>query len=64
MDSVPNMELSCLTEDINVRTQKPLENTDLGMRDNSGIDKALQTINGELVVINTYKLTETDRSIK
>ena len=57
MESIPLMELSSLAEDIHVKTREASQNTDLDMREFLGIDKALQTIQGELVN-NTSKLTE------
>ena len=63
MESIPLMELSSLAEDIHAKTRKAPQNTDPDMREFLGIDKALQTIQGELVN-NTSKLTETDERIK
>ena len=60
MESIPLKELSSLVEDIHVKTR---ENTDLDMREFLGIDKALQSIKGELLN-NTSKLTEINRRIK
>ena len=57
MESIPREELSSLAEDIHVKTREASQNTDLDMREFLGIDKALQTINSELVN-NTSKLTE------
>ena len=57
MESIPLMELSYLAEDIHVKTREASQNTDLAIREFLGIDKALQTIQGELVN-NTSKLTE------
>ena len=56
MDSVPLKDLSSLVEDIHVKTRED-------MREFLGIDKVLQSIQGELVN-NTSKLTEIDKRIK
>ena len=56
-------ELSFLVEDIHVKTREAWQNTDLNMREFLGIDKALQSIQGELLN-NTSKLTEIDKRIK
>ena len=63
MKSIPLEELSSLVEDIHVKTQKALQNTDLDMREFLGIDKALQSIQSELLN-NTSKLTEINKHIK
>ena len=63
MESIPLMELSSLAEDIHAKTREAPKNTDPDMREFLGIDKALQTIQGELVN-NTSKLTEIDERIK
>ena len=63
MESIPPEELSSLAEEIHVKTREALQNTDLDMREFLGIDKALQSIQGELLN-NTAKLTEIDKSIK
>ena len=63
MESIPLMELSSLVEDIHVKTQEASHNTDLDMRKILGIDKALQSIMGE-VLNNTSKLTEINECIK
>ena len=63
MESIPPEELSSLAEDIYVKTQEASQNTDLDMREFLGIDKALQSIRGELLN-NTSKLTEINKSIK
>ena len=60
---MPLGELSSLAEEIHVKTQEALQNTDLDVREFLGIDKALQSIQGELVN-NTSKLTEIDRRIE
>ena len=63
MESIPLMELLSLVEDIHVKTQEASQNTDLDMREFLGIDKALQSIQGE-VLKNTSKLTEINKRIK
>ena len=63
MESIPLMELSSLVEDIHVKTREASQNTDLDMREFLGIDKALQSIQGELLN-NTSKLTEINKRIK
>ena len=63
MESIPPEELSSLAEEIHVKTREALQNTDLDMREFLGIDKALQSIQGELLN-NTSKLTEINKSIK
>ena len=63
MESIPLEELSSLVEDIHDKTRKALQNTDLDMRQFLGIDKALQSIQGELLN-NTSKLTEINKHIK
>ena len=63
MESIPLMELSSLVEDIHDKAQEASQNTDLSMRGFLGIDKALQSIQGELLN-NTSKLTEINKRIK
>ena len=63
MESIPLEDLSSLVEDINVETREASQNTDLDMREFLGIDKALQSIQGELLN-NTSKLTEINKRIK
>ena len=62
-ESIPLGELSSLTEEIHVGTREASQNTDLDMREFLGTDKALQSIQGELLN-NTSKLTEIDRCIE
>ena len=57
MVSVPLEELSSLVEDTHVKTQEASQNIDLDMREFLGIDKALQSIQGELFN-DTSKLTK------
>ena len=63
MESIPLEELSSSVKDIHVKTREASQNTDLDMREFLGIDKALQSIQGELLN-NTSKLTEIDKRIK
>ena len=63
MESIPLKELSSLAEDIFVKTREVSQNTDIDMREFVGIDKALQSIQGE-VLNNTSKLSEIDKRIK
>ena len=57
------MEISSLPEDINVKKREASQNTNLDMREFLGIDKALWTIQGEMVSI-TSKLMEIEECIK
>ena len=63
MESIPLENLSSLAEDVHIKTREASQNTDLDMREFLGIDKALQSIQGELLN-NTSKLTEINKSIK
>ena len=63
MESIPLKDLSSLAEEIHVKTREASQNTDLDMREILGIDKALQSTQGELLN-NTSKLTEIDKRIK
>ena len=63
MESIPLEELSSLVDGIHIKMQEASQNTDLDMREFLGIDKALQSIQGELLN-NTSKLTEINKSIK
>ena len=63
MESIPLMAISSLAEDVHVKTREASQNTDLDVREFLGIDKALQTIQGELVN-NISKLTEINERIK
>ena len=49
MESIPLKELSSLAEDILVKTREVSQNTDIDMREFVGIDKALQSIQGEVL---------------
>ena len=63
MKSIPLRELSSLLEDIHTKTREASQNIDLDMPEFLGIDKAVQSIQGELVN-NTSKLTEIDKHIQ
>ena len=63
MESIAMKELSSLVEDIHVKTREGSQNTDLDMRELLGTDKALQSIQGELLN-NTSKFTEIDERKK
>ena len=63
MEIIPLEKLSSLAEDIHIKTQEASQNTDLDMREFLGIDKSLQSIQGELLN-NTSKLTEINKGIK
>ena len=63
MESIPLENLSSLAEDIHIKTQEASQNTNLDMREFLGIDKALQSIQDELLN-NTSKLTEINKRIK
>ena len=57
------MKISSLPEDINVKKREASQNTNLDMREFLGIDKALWTIQGEMVSI-TSELMEIEECIK
>ena len=63
MESILLMKLPSLAEDINVKTHKVSQNTDLDIREFLEIDKALQIIQGGLKN-NASKLTEINACIK
>ena len=63
MESIPLKELSSLVTDIHIKARSASQNTDLDMREFLGINKALQSTQGELLN-NTSKLTEIDKRIK
>ena len=63
MESIPLKELSSLAEEIHIKTQEVSQNTDLDMREFLAINKALQSIQGELLN-NTTKLTEIKKRIE
>ena len=60
VESMPLEELSSLVEDIHIKAREASPNTDLDMREFLEIDKALQSIQGELWN-NTSKLTEINK---
>ena len=63
MESTPLKELSFLVEDIHLKTREASQNTELDMRQFLVIDKALKSMQGELVN-STSKLTEIDKRIQ
>ena len=63
MESIPMKDRSSLAKEIYVKTQEASQNTDLNMQRFLRIDKALQSIQTELLN-NTLKLTEIDKLIK
>ena len=63
MESIPLTKLSSLVKDIHAKTREAPQNTDLDMQEFLGIDKALQTIQGELLN-NTSKLKEINKRIE
>ena len=63
MESIPPEELSSLVENIHLKTREASQNTDFDMQKFLGIDKALQSIQAELLN-NTSKLTEINKCIK
>ena len=60
MEGIPLKELSSMVTDIHVKTREASQNTNLKMREFLRIDKALQSILGELLN-NTSKLTGIDK---
>ena len=63
IESIRIIKLSTLLEDIHAKTQEASQNTDLDMREILMIEKASQTIQGELAN-NTSKLTEIKEQIQ
>ena len=63
MESIPLKDLSSLSKEIHVKTREASQNTDLNMRELFGINKALQSIQGELLN-NTAKLKEINARIE
>ena len=63
MESIPLKQRSPLVENIHVKTREASQNTDLDMQEFLGIDKAVQSIQGELLN-NTLKLTEIYKCIQ
>ena len=63
MESIPLRGLSSLTEEIHIKTQEASQQTRLYMREFLAIDKALQSIQGE-ILNKTSKQTEIDKRIQ
>ena len=63
MESISLEDLSSLVKDIHVKKREASQNTDLDTREFLGIDKALKSIQGE-VLNKTSKLTEITKCIK
>ena len=63
MESIPLEDLSSLVQNIHVKTRETSQNTDFNMRDFLAVDRALQSIQVELLN-NTSKLTEIDKRIE
>ena len=63
IESIPLRELSSLVEDIHTKTEEGSQNTDLDMQEFLGINKSLQSIQGELLN-NTSELTEINKRIQ
>ena len=63
LETIPLSDLSSVVKEIHIKTRETSQNTDLDMREFSGISKALQSINGELRN-NTANLSELDKRIK
>ena len=63
MESVSLTELSSLVENVHIKTQETSQNTDFVLQNVLGINKALQSMQGELVN-NTSKFVEIDKRIK
>ena len=63
MESVPLTELSSSVENVHIKTQETSQNTDFVLQNFLGINKALQSMQGELVN-NTSKFVEIDKRIK
>ena len=63
MESISLKDILSLTEETHIKTREALQNTSLDMREFFGINKALQSIQGELLN-NMSKLTEIDKHIE
>ena len=63
LETISLFDLSSVVEEIQIKTREASQNTDLDIREFLGIDKALQSINGELRN-NTAKLSQLDKRIK
>ena len=63
MESISLKDFPSLAEDIHAKTREASPQTSFDMREIPGIDKALQSIQGELLN-NTSKLTEINKRIQ
>ena len=63
MESIPLKDLSSLVQNIHIKTREASQQTNLDMHEFLAIDKALQSIQGELLN-NNSKLTGINKSIK
>ena len=63
MESIPHNQLPSLAEEIHAKTPEAAQNTDLNIQEFLEINKALQSIMGELVN-NESNLTEINEGIK
>ena len=63
MESIPLKDVSSLAEKIHIKTRDASQQTTLDLREFLAIDKALQSIQGELLN-NTSKLTEINKHIE
>ena len=63
IETISLFDLSSVVEKTHIKTREASQNTDLDMRKFLGIDKALQSINGELRN-NTAKPSKLDKRIK
>ena len=63
MESMPLKDVSSLAEKIHIKTRDASQQTTLDLREFLAIDKALQSIQGELLN-NTSKLTEINKHIE
>lgn len=63
MESIPHNQLPSLAEEIHAKTPEAAQNTDLDIQEFLEINKALQSIMGELVN-NESNLTEINEGIK
>ena len=63
MESIPMKEFLSLVGNIHVKTREASQNTNLDMQEFLGINKALQSMQGELLN-KTSKLKEIDKPIK
>ena len=63
MESIPLKDISSLAEKIHIKTRDASQQTTLDLREFLAIDKALQSIQGELLN-KTSKLTEINKHIE